>query len=400
MPSKFPYSYPVKVADSVFALGSTWYTAASNLKKERAAAITQHSPQFVSTRSTFNQFGLFGFEAETGVNWYSRVLPAATVLADIEPSSWLHAFSVGNKFFWVVAATDGSILFDNLYRKEEDARSVFREKLESDNWDTISAPEDWGISDAIASNLASTLSNQRVRPLRPAFLNQNISARQAIVPIAIGALAISAVYGVYVLADTFLLEPTQAPAPVEVKIVKPNYPSIALALPVIQECIHAIQKTAITSSQVPGWAPRTIHCTDRLITVELKSSNIAKLTSLERHLPGARLDPSNRTGKAVYTLSAAPRDNIAEPLARLSATLKYVAAISDELSLFISISAVRDHIPGRRNFLRTVQLKFETQAPPQIWAQQISEIPNFEIKALRYTPTNFTWQLEGNSYGL
>lgn len=400
MPSKFQYSYPIEVAGSVYALGSNWYTATSSLKKERAAAITKHDPQFVSTRTTFSQFGLYSFEAETGVGRFSRVLPAATLLADIEPSSWLRAYQVGNKYFWLVGAQDGSIVFDTLFHKEEDARAFFDSEAKRTNWGSLSAPDKWEIPDAINSILATALANQRAKALRPAFINRNISYRQAIRPIIIGTVAISFGYGMYLLFDKFVLGPTPIPKPVEVKIVKPNYPTIGSPLAVIQECIHAIQKTAIAASQVPGWAPRTIHCTDRSITVELKSSNIAKLSSLAKHLPGAKLDPSNRTGKAVYTITAAPREEIVAPLPNLIETLNIVAAISDEFSLYISIGAIRDHIPGRRNFLRSVQFKFDTKAPPQIWATAISEIPNMQIKALRYTPTNLTWQLEGTSYGL
>lgn len=89
---------------------------------------------------------------------------------DLLGDSWVGAFRVSStdRFWWVASMREGEVYEDVLFPDEASARLQLMEALDAPDWDTIIAPADWQIRDAVDGRIEQAFSlggGSRLRPL-------------------------------------------------------------------------------------------------------------------------------------------------------------------------------------------------------------------------------------------
>ena len=70
-------------------------------------------------------------------------------------------------------------------------------------------------------------------------------------------------------------------------------------------------------------------------------------------------------------------------------------AIGQEISL-TSFS----YTSPRNNIYRSVKFSFDSMQNPSVWNDLLTKFSGLEIKNIKYTPSNETWEYEGIIYAL
>ncbi|MCY4196170.1 MAG: type 4b pilus protein PilO2 [Rhodobacteraceae bacterium] len=151
------------------ALGLLWQPAQEQIPVREQARMAGGPDGGFDLFVPFAEGKQFGF-ASTCDGLSAHMLAGASLCGDESwGDNWLAAFAMPGKphQWWLVAMRDRLVYEDGIHESEDAARAAFLKSRAAPDWDTIVAPPEWQIDDAMPVQLHDAIEVTRAARLRP-----------------------------------------------------------------------------------------------------------------------------------------------------------------------------------------------------------------------------------------
>ncbi len=328
----------------------------------------------------------------------------ATALSD--KASFVAVFKV-DEGWWYTCIRNDIILSDGdmLFLNEEDAKNQFVSMLAVPDWGRKICPPEWGLEETESVDLASLLNKglkaklQKIKALRGAKL--------------LMVVVLSAVVGLWLLSSLFdklFLTPKVRPmvVPVQPKVI-PKVQEIPEVKPwekindstqLMTECYNGIQ--SLVTVLPPGWEIGGLSCSQGGIVTSW-SMKLGRLSWVDKALEESGIVFSGKAysdnGSSVtVTVPLYPIAQIASPPMMGDIDLKnHINDLFQSIGQGIALSNGSFTSPQKKIY-KFINFRFSSRYNPLVWNDLLTKFSGLEIKNIKYTPTNETWDYEGIIY--
>ncbi len=374
--------------------------------EEASAGVLEGADLFCIKGGKAPQFGIC--VSHEGYKSGENVAAVSLASAMSDKASFIAVFKV-NEGWWYVCIRNDIILSDGdmLFLKEEDARNQFMSMLAVPDWGRKIAPAEWGIEETEEVQLSGLLSKgvksklQKIKALRGAKL--------------LMVVVISAVVGIWLvssLIDKIFLTPTKRPVvvPVQPKVV-PKIEKLPEVKPweklndptqTMKECYEGVQD--VVKIMPPGWEIGPVACSANGVMTSW-SMKIGRLSWAQKALDQSGLVFSGRSFSDNGTNLAVtmPLNKISQisspPMKNMEDLRNTVNDLFQSIGQQISLSRTSYTSPEKTVY-PALGFRFSSRYNPIIWTDLLTKFSGLEIKNIKYTPSNETWEYEGIIYAL
>ena len=407
-----------------FVFGLDWMAAAATRKASlrAAAGAMGRTATHVAWRPQTRQMGLAAIAGQKPPSPLNPWRSAAAVLADKSTRAMLAAFAFGDGTIWVVAADKGRIVpdGDRVFAAEQDAAQHFQGLLDQGRWNTLYAPPHWGIAEAETLDLIQLLQGgragsgkyPRVTALAGSMgllrlpgcpvdeIVPGPAAKKRQLMIAAGGAAALVIAG----AGSWVVFHKPAAHKAVAKVVappppQPYYPDIVPAKALLRRCLKALP-ALLAQAETPGWQFTGTVCGTDGLAASQSARTYAKPGSITDFHPEASVSDKVATVARPLT-EPPPAVPLTLPLSPPGFYQKAMARLHD---LTGAVAVLQPPVPPAPNSrpqpFKEVHWTLDVDAPPFMWAEEVTSLPNLTVDAVTMVPkgTGFSWKIKGVIY--
>lgn len=420
-----PPSAVYSVGATSFVFGLDWMAAAATrtASLSAAAGAIGRTATHVAWRPQLRQMGLAAIAGQKPPSPLNPWRSAAAVLADRSTRAMLAAFAFGDGTTWVVAADKGRIVpdGDRLFASEQESVQHFQSFLEQGRWNTLYAPPHWGIAEAETLDLLQLLQGGRPPsgkyaqvialagylgllrlpgcPVEQIAPGRTIAKRQLM--IAAGGAAALAIGGAgsWVLFHKPAVHKAVVAAVTPPPQIQPYYPDIVPAKAFLRRCLKALP-ALMAQAETPGWQFTGTVCATDGLSASQSARAYAKPGSIEDFHPEASVSDKAATVARPLT-EPPPPVPLTLPLSPPGFYQKALARLHDLTGAVAVLQPAASPKPSSRpQPFKEVPWTMDVDAPPFMWAEDVTNLPNLTVNAVTMVPkgTGFSWKIRGVIY--
>jgi hypothetical protein len=391
----------VNVAGKPYAAGLFWQAAATASSAEKEAPKLASEPgieaDFYCVRKGITvQFGLGKSEAGHKAGMPS----AAACLADRSNGTWIGVFKTDSGWLYL-SVRKGAIMPDGdaLYPDEEAARDRLRMDLAVGGWESIYAPNTWGISQATEANLEELIAGAKSSRLKPVK-----ASPKTYMIFGAGLVAFAAAMW-YILLYEPPPPPVAKPKPVQKKVVELKPPPWEGTIPgadVLKTCSSSIK----IIRDLPGFSLDAVNCNQNgLQSIHVRQNGF--LSWLQNYDFGnatyAVLDPNTVSVNWAWGQVFSPRPEGQIGWANVAITEFLWSRAQDigfkvELKEDSMIHVQDDGDTSDDPVYKFIGFKIEAKYSPLFIAEVLEDIPALIIDNMTLNAATGEWTIQGKAY--